>query len=599
MNILSVFWGFPSCAALLQDGRLTRAVSEERFSRTKNDERLPLESIRYCLEGVKNGAAGLDYVAIAGASQDYWYTLKRKSSWSIEDYITEQREYWHPKLIEGKDVHPSAYLSERFDYAQYPEAFWEASKAEPSMVENFASVHMPRIIAEAVGVQEEKIRIMDHHRSHACYGYYTGPLRAEKDGPVLSLTIDGWGDGCNATIYRFDGNSKGERLFASQDAFIGRIYRYITLVLGMKPNEHEYKVMGLAPYCKAPIARKAYEVFASTLYVDGLDFKWKIKPTDSYYWFKERLEGCRFDGIAAGLQRWTEELVTTWVDNAVKTFGIDQVCLSGGVAMNVKANGLVGALDSVKRLHVPGSAGDDSLALGAAYALTEDLGEESGTWDTRKVHPQPHLYLGPVRPRDEEDALVKGLASEHYEIIENYSPDHVADLLEAGRAIARCAGNMEFGQRALGNRSILADPIHLDIVPKINQAIKNRDFWMPFAPIVMDTFADRYLVNEKKLDAPFMTLAFPTTSEGWAALPAGCHQADHTARAQILTRDVNPELYAILESFARKTGRGALLNTSFNLHGYPIVNSVKDAMHVFENSGLDALVLEKFIIYKR
>lgn len=599
MNILSVYWGFPSCAALYQNGRLTRAVSEERFSRHKNDERFPLESIRHCLDGVPGGLGGLDHLAIAGASHSYWYALKRKSSWSITDYVTEQREFWYPKLIEGKDVQPSTYLSDRFDYAQYPAEFWEESRTNQELIDNFDTHYVPEIITEAVGIDPEKVSVIDHHRCHAYYGYYTSDFRTEKDGPVLSLTIDGWGDGCNATIYRFNEDGTAKRLHTTQNAFIGRIYRYATLILGMKPNEHEYKVMGLAPYCKEPIWRSAYEVFASTLCVDGIDFKWKEKPTDSYYWFKERLEGCRFDGIAAGLQHWTEELITGWVRNVVKEFGIDTVCLSGGVAMNVKANGMVGSLEEVNRLHIPGSAGDDSLALGAAYAMAEDIGRESGAWDSRTIHPQPHLYLGPEPAKTDEEALVNRLDTNQYEVTSQYTPKQVAEALKDGLTIARCAGMMEFGQRALGNRSILADPVHLDVVPKINQAIKNRDFWMPFAPIIMDTAAPKYLVNDKGHASPFMTLAFPTTDEGWASLPAGCHQSDHSARAQILERSVNPELYAILEAFEQETGRGALLNTSFNLHGYPIVNTVEDAMYVFENSGLDILLLNNHLIRKR
>jgi carbamoyltransferase len=157
---------------------------------------------------------------------------------------------------------------------------------------------------------------------------------------------------------------------------------------------------------------------------------------------------------------------------------------------------------------------------------------------------------------------------------------------------------MEFGQRALGNRSIIADPSNILIKEKINSAIKNRDFWMPFAPIVLDTYAEQYLVNPKKIDSPHMTIGFQTTDLGYKKMIAACHPADKSARPQILEKKHNPKLYEIIEEFSYIKNCGAILNTSFNLHGYPIVNTAKDAFYVFENSDLDALQLNNFLIKK-
>ncbi len=187
-----------------------------------------------------------------------------------------------------------------------------------------------------------------------------------------------------------------------------------------------------------------------------------------------------------------------------------------------------------------------------------------------------------------------GLDKKKFEIIENPENKRIAEVLFEGKILARAAGRMEFGQRALGNRSILADPIHLKIKEKINSAIKCRDFWMPFAPVVMDTFVERYLLNPKSLESPHMTLSFDTTEEGYDAMSAACHPADRTARAQILKEHDNPELYSLLKAFQHLTGRGALLNTSFNLHGFPIVNSPSEAVDVLVNSGLDGLILNYF-----
>lgn len=597
MNILGLYWGLCSTAALFQEHDLTSAVSEERFSRLKNDDAFPLKSINYCLSSLPGGSMDLDGIAIASYTQGYWYSLKRKARWSIDDYVKEQREYWYPVLIEGKKVLPADFLRDHIDTNQYPESFWQASLSNSELVETFDEKQRANIVSKAVGVDTSKIHLIEHHRCHAYYAYYANQFRSR---PVLALTIDGWGDGCNATINIFDETGKYKRVYTSKEANIGRIYRYITLLLGMKPNEHEYKVMGLAPYAKESVAKKAYEVFKSTLYVDGIDFKWHEKPTDSYFWFKDKLEGCRFDGIAAGMQRWVEELLCDWVGNAVKEFGIKDVVLSGGVAMNIKANGEIAKLDEIDRFFVPGSSADDSLALGAAYALAEDLRVEKGEkWQSKSIKSLTTLYLGPENSIKQEEEVVAKLDKSEFSIVENYTTMDVAQTLADGKVVARCAGRMEFGQRSLCNRSILADPLNVQVIPKINAAIKNRDFWMPFAPVIIDTWAEKYLINPKKLLSPFMTLAFDTTELGWSEMPAGCHQADHSARPQILTKEANPEVYEILESFNDLTGRGALINTSFNLHGYPIVNTPQEAIDVLTKSGLDVLALNNFLIIKR
>jgi carbamoyltransferase len=596
LNILGVSWGICSSVALFQENCLTRAASEERFTRLKNDDVFPLKAIEYCLDALPGGASQLDGVALAGYAQGYWYSLKRKAHWTIDDYVQEQRRFWYPKLIEGKNISEKSSLEHRIDLEQYPSDYWRASLNQPDSPEMFEKLGRLQITAQAVGVDLKMVRAIEHHRCHAYYPYYGSSFRGE---PVLALTIDGWGDGCNATIGLVDAEGNYKRVSQSVDANIGRIYRYMTLLLGMKPNEHEYKVMGLAPYAKKEIAQKPYEVFRSTLYVDGLEFKWRERPADSYFWFKDRLEGCRFDGIAAGLQRWVEELLCEWVRNAVIAFGIRKVVVGGGVAMNVKALGEIARIPEVDSMFVCGSPDDTSLALGAAYALAEDLSRErQENWTAHRIKPLTHLYLGPEYDWAAETAALAGLDTSRFKIQANYGPAEIAQYLAQGKVVARCAGRMEFGARALGNRSILADPIHLEVIPKINAAIKNRDFWMPFAPVIMDRFMPKYLVNPKEMESPFMTLAFATTDLGWKELPAACHPADHSARPQIITQETNPEVYQIMEEFSRYTGRGALLNTSFNLHGFPIVNTPQDAVAVFENSGLDILVLNNFLVEK-
>lgn len=598
MNILSLYLNLPSSAALYADGKVVAATHEERFTRLKNDEVFPESAIGYCLDQGGIAPAELDAVAIASFIAPFDDLVVRRSQWTTEDYLKEQLLRWRPYLIDKNATLPSLteLFGERLTLDMYPASYWKENLNAPDRNQKYAQ-DREQMVADFLKIPAEKVRRIEHHRCHAAYSYYASPWRGEK---VLALTIDGLGDNLNATIGVFDEAGKYTRAFETNEANIGRIYRYMTLLLGMKPNEHEFKVMGLAPYGKAKHAQKALDVFKSTLYVDGIEFKWRERPTDSYFWFRERLEGVRFDNIAFALQTWVEDLLTEWVQNAVAKFGIGKVVIAGGVAMNIKAMGKIAALPGVENLFIGGSASDESMAVSAGICLAEDLARESGKpWDSRNVASLPHLYLGPSATQEQESVVIAGLDPLKYEVSRSPTPMQIAGLLHQGKILARSAGRMEFGQRSLGNRSILADPSDLRVKEKINAAVKSRDFWMPFAPVMMDKYVHRYLLNPKNLESPHMTIGFDTTAEGYEAMIAACHPADRTARAQILHRDTNPELYAILEAFETLTGRGALLNTSFNLHGHPIVNTPAEAVFVLENSGLDGLILNDHLILKK
>lgn len=590
MNILSIYWGICSSAALYQDGVIIAAAHEERFSRVKNDDAFPCKAIDFCLSYAGVRAEQLDQAVVSSLHQDYYRQLMRVGRWSIDDYLREQREYWRPILLEQQSPDFLRVFNDRADYDQYPQDYWR--DADPAGY----GQERATILASYLGLGQDKVDCIEHHTSHAYYSYYASPFRGE---PVLAFTVDGHGDGLNASIGIFDAEGHYQRVYASNDCNIARIYRYMTLLLGMKPNEHEYKVMGLAPYGKASHARRAYEVFSRTLCVDGVDFRWRETPTDSYYWFRDRLEGLRFDSIAWGLQKWVEELLCQWVDNAVRRFGIGKIVLSGGVAMNIKAMGEIAKLESVQDVFVGGSAGDESLAISSALCCAERMDPD---WHGADMQPISNLYLGPEATKTEEFEALSALPGRRYQVEEKPQVERLAELLASGKVIARCVGRMEFGQRALGNRSILADPANPAnprVKETINRMIKNRDFWMPFAPVILDRYDQTYLNNPKNLQSPYMTLGFETTVNGFEAMTAACHPADASARPQILSRSANPDLYALLEAFEALTGRGALLNTSFNLHGSPIVNSPEQALDVLENSGLDGLFLNHFLVLKK
>jgi carbamoyltransferase len=588
----------PASVSLLIGNNIVAAVQEERFTRKKNDEEFPVESIRYCLDFAKIDSSELDAVAIASFVSPFDDQLVRKSQWTVQDYLTEQHQRWKPYLVDKSDKELKSLLDvfpEKIDFSMYPPDFWKSLYRIKDRQKLYLTKRLA-LFADHLNIPVSKIHAVDHHRAHAYYSYYCSPFRKDR---VLALTIDGWGDGMNATAGVFEPDGHYQRIYHTDQCAIARIYRYMTLLLGMKPNEHEFKLMGLAPYGKAIHGQDALQVFRQTLQVDGIEFRWKVKPTDSYFWFKERLEGFRFDSIAWALQSWVEELLLKWVGNCIKKFGIGNVVLSGGVAMNVKAIGRLPEIADLDDLFVAGSPSDESLAIGSAYCLSEDLTRsDNSAWNTSEVLPLSSLNLGPESSVEAESALLDNLDTDVYRIEREVRPHFIAQLLADGYILARCSGRMEFGQRALGNRSILADPVNMEIKDRINSAIKSRDFWMPFAPVILDSYAKRYLINPKNIQSPFMTIGFNTTDEGYDAMKAACHPADRTARPQILREESNPDLYLILKAFEEITGRGALLNTSYNLHGYPIVNTPSDAMDVFTKSDLDGLVLNSSVILK-
>jgi len=591
MRILSLYWGINSSASIYIDGKVIASTHEERFTRIKNDDAFPQHAINYCLKEANISSNDLDGVAIASYIQGFDFTVLREAHWNIKDYIKEQKEYWCPKFNENKALSKVEVFSEKIDLEAYPSKYWKENIDSKTRNEEFIK-DRESIVAEFLNIDSSKVTRIEHHRCHSHYSYYASPFREEK---VLSFTIDGMGDGLNATIGIYDENGKYERVYQTSEANIGRIYRYMTLHLGMKPNEHEFKVMGLAPYGKAKYGQEALDIFNETLYVDGIDFKWHEKPTDSYYYFKDKLEGIRFDNVAWGLQSWVENLLTTWVKNAIDKFGINKIILSGGVAMNIKAMGEIAKLEEVEDIFVGGSASDESMAISAGICLAEDMSEN---WNSKDINPIENLYLGPKATLEEEKQTIDDLDKSKYIITDTFNSKDIAQYLANGKVLARCADRMEFGQRSLGNRSLLADPKNLKVKETINAMIKNRDFWMPFAPVVMDKYVDKYLVNPKKLVSKYMTIGFDTTKEGYEAMTAACHPADKSARPEMLTRELNLTMYEIMEEFEKITGRGAVLNTSFNLHGYPIVNTPKEAVYVLENSGLDGIILNNYLIVK-
>jgi len=344
--------------------------------------------------------------------------------------------------------------------------------------------------------------------------------------------------------------------------------------------------MGLASYYNGPMMKKVEKVFENMLQINELEFSFNKDIPDIYDHLKNNLKNFRFDHIAAGLQSFTEKMLVKWISNACAAYNAKSLVFSGGISMNVKANLNISKIPNIEKFFVCGAGTDETLQIGACYHWAEMNGIS--------VKPLDSLYLGTNAAYDEKSVL----SLTQYDVKKYNSEEQILEKILENKIVAICRGNMEMGQRSLGNRSIVADPRISSNVEKINNSIKMRDFWMPFAPIILSEYQDLLIKNPKNIESPFMTIAFET-KDGKNKIPAAVHQADGTARAQLLKKEENPVLWNLIFKFYEKTGIPALLNTSFNLHGEPIVRSVKDGLRVFEKSGLEVLWLDNHIIEKK
>ena len=598
MKILGIGFGYLSTAALMVNTKIVSMISEERFTRKKNEEGYPMHAINYCLD--QNGLKGeeLDAVVIASnyLSPIPWIT-KNYSSFSTEDHIKAQKEYWYPRLNQGKNINWFQVFNKKADFNVYPGGWKKIFKNNQDHhgkdIWNEVKENIYIGIKNHLNIKENKIHHVEHHQCHSAYAYWASPFRKKK---CLIFTADAYGDGLSATISVVSKDKiKRVKEINHNLFFLGRIYRYTTLILGMKPAEHEYKVMGLAPYAKKNYYEDALKIFRGLMYVDGLDFKWNYKPKNIYDYLKNKLEGQRFDNIAGALQEYTEEVLTEWIKNAIKKFKINRVVFSGGVSMNIKANMKIHEIPSVKEFFVCGSGGDESLPAGAVYEFNFLHNKNK-----RKFNVQLSPYSGKSYSSEEISSWIsKNGLKKKYKVKTKLSYDQIANYLAKGMIIGRHSGPMEFGARSLGNRAILANPQDKDIIEKINRKIKNRDFWMPFAPSIIEEDFKKYVVNPKNVSSPFMTIGFESTKLAKKHLIAALHPADMTLRPQQVTKKSNVEYYNLIKFFKKKTGIGGILNTSLNLHGQPIVMSPDDALNVFENSDIDAILFnDETIIFK-
>lgn len=566
--ILGIHDGHNCGATLTRDGKVVASICEERLTRRKNEVGYPRRSIDEVLRIGGVAAAELSEVVFASLFMH------------APAYLTDLEKWYCVGLAEQRAAESAP--------RDYQKVVFETRKRE--RIET-ASTHL--------GVPADRVSFVEHHLAHLAAAYYTAP-NAAPGKPILGLTNDGAGDGICGTVSICRGNDI-ERLAAiDRHASLGKIYSRVTMLMGMTPWEHEYKIMGLAPYADPKRADRAAEALRGLirLSADGLTFEQvgELSTNYCYEYLRDSFERVRFDAVAGATQLFTEEMLVDWVRACVARTGIRDIVAGGGVFMNVKANMLIAALPEVDSFYVMPSASDESLSIGAAlhrYYQTSGIVDHGDSVLT-------DLYLGgEFDAADEAAAIAGALNGSGARIVQpNDMNRAIADLLAEGEIVAVCRGRMEWGARALGNRSILASAEDTRRIDRINRMIKMRDFWMPFAPSIRAESAARYFDDPKDLKPWFMTMAFEARPEGYADLAAGSHPRDRTIRPQVVTRAANPAYHAVLGHFEERTGRGAILNTSFNLHGEPIVYAPADAIRVLLSSGLDHLALGHHLISK-
>ncbi len=587
MKVLSIQLGHNATVAFSDMGSIVGVLSQEKCDNLKNSPAFPEDAIKTLLYEIKWKISDIDRILISGLfvypPKAYEYSYDSKNRIQDKSFVIRFVKKFRDSIL-GK-VMPWFFDMLREIRAQ-------------SLVRQ--GKNYLRVELDKMGFVGTPIEHIEHHLCHARGAYHSFLPDSEVAQPALIFTLDGMGDSSCATVTKVEQQGKWKNIAVTPiHSSLGSIYSSTTRFLGMKILEHEYKVMGLAPYAKEKYMLDTYErIFKPVIWLNEknpLVFESRVNTSRFYDYLTEHAIGERFDNMAAALQHLTEELVTQWIRNAIHQTGIRRIFTGGGVFMNVKLNRRIQEMCEVEQAFFMPSCGDESNPIGACY----DHSVRNGF----QTKPLENLYLGiSYSNRQIEQFIEKKGLRDQYQVAYHYDiEDKISELLANREIVARFSGRCEWGARSLGNRAILAHPSYMESFYTVNDYIKSRDFWMPFAPSMLDTAAPQYLkgYNPKKVKASHMITAFTATELGIKQLRAALHQGDYTLRPQVIEEYVNPKYYRLISLFEKRTGVGAVLNTSFNMHGYPLVATLEQAIMTLENSGLIHLALENYLISKK
>jgi carbamoyltransferase len=572
MIVLGLTDSKPSTAAILVDGRVVSAISEERLTRLKMANGTPRQAIQRVIDESGLTAADIDVIAIAQHALPY-------------RPVAEPWDGWLGNGLEGEHRSLTSLGSALAPIVGASPLAWQAHHALKRLVHRDRNVRLPRLLKDEYGLQAP-VRFYDHHFCHATSAYYMSGLEE-----ALVITLDGGGDGRSGSVYL----GRGGRLrpLASVDSFnsLGNFYSYITALCGFKAELHEGKVTGLA-------------ALGEPLYIEVLrDFVRYHEPGQMRYgvpiYHESAIRRIRaalpqpFDraALAASVQQVLEEVGTAFVRYWLRQTGQTKVAVAGGVFANVRFNQRVHDLDGVEALSIHPAMDDSGLAVGAALAACAEQRQTDGL---ALIHTLPNVYFGPEYSDQSIEAAVAraGYPAQHDPNIQST----IAALLAQGCVVARFTGRMEYGPRALGHRSILYQTTDPSINDWLNKNLQRTEF-MPFAPATLTEHAHRCYRRLQGAEDParFMTITFDCTDEMKAASPGVVH-VDGTARPQLIDRETAPDFYKILTAYCERTGIPSLINTSFNMHGEPIVCSPEDALRSFNQGNLQYLAIGNWLV---
>ncbi len=568
-NILGVSCHYhDSAAALVKDGIVVAAAEEERFSRKKHDSGFPDNAIDFVLQQGNIKPSEVDYVV-----------FHEKPFLKFERVMMT--------LLSGFPA----------THAPFRESMLSWLKVK---------LWIKNALKHKLNIADDKILFSEHHLSHASSAFLCSPFEES-----AIITMDGVGEWTTTSIGIGNGNEVKILKEIKFPNSLGLLYSGYTAFLGFEVLEGEYKVMGMAPYGKPIYVDKVKKTIdikddgSFNLNMKYFDFHRSEKNTYSKKFLelfgKPRNPKDRdtidqhYADIAASVQQVTEEVMMKIVQQAKKITGMKNLCMAGGVALNSKANGKIIKEGPFEKIFIQPAAGDSGAAIGAALYVYNSI------LNMPRKYVMNNAYLGKGYTNDEiKEFLDKNNIKYNFIQNDNELVDAVSDKIKDGKVIGWFQGRFEWGPRALGSRSIIADPRKAEMKDTINIKIKFREPFRPFAPAVTVENAEEFFdISDSQNHYPprFMLYVVPVKENKKSVIPAVTH-VDGTARLQTVFKDQSPLYYELIKSFGEKTGVNTVLNTSFNLRGEPIVNTPQNAWNTFSNSGLDTLVLGNFVVDK-
>jgi carbamoyltransferase len=577
VNILGInAYHANASAALVCDGQLVAAAEEERFNRVKYAAGFPAQAVRYCLKAAGLTIADLDYIAVA---RDPWARIGKKLLYAarLPTFAGERAKAWSA-------------------FASIPETLAALFETDPKRI-------------------RARFHRVEHHRAHLASAFFVSPFER-----AALLSVDGLGDFASTMFATGEGHRLRIHDAIAFPHSLGIYYTAVSQFLGFWNFGDEYKVMGLAAYGEpayldefrrillADAARFRLSPEYFTHHRHGVEMTWKDAAKTPMLgrlfsnYLEARLGAARrvndpvepkHKNIAASLQARLEEVLFQLIAALHNQARSDSLCLAGGVAFNCVANGKLAHQSPFKDVFVQPAAGDAGLALGAAFYLWHEVLRQPRHFEMR------HAYWGPeYSPAEIKMAIAAHKLREDGFAITETDEDHVIQLIAReiadGKVVGWFSGRAEWGSRALGNRSILADPRRAEMTDILNRRIKHRESFRPFAPSILAESSGEFF--EGANPSPFMTFAYPLRPEKRDALPAATH-VDGTCRLQTVDRLANPRFWKLIHEFEKLTGIPAVVNTSFN-DNEPIVCSPSEAIDCFRRTRMDVLVMGNFIICK-